>query len=163
MKGIYLIGFMGSGKSTVGKALSRKLGVSYADTDKFIEEEKDMEIKDMFAEYGEAYFRELETNALELLDESIISTGGGIIKKSENMKLMKERGIIVYLEISFAEVCRRLAEDSTRPLWNKNDLEDKRKLYEERLNSYEANSNYIIACDSKDVNQIVEEIEALVK
>jgi len=154
----YLIGFMGSGKSTIGKELSHRLDVSYIDTDTYIEKTARMMIKDIFREDGEAYFRELETNALKECVADIISTGGGIVEKDENIEEMRKKGKVIYLDVTFSEICKRLEADETRPLWTKNDLEDKEKMFKRRESLYKQASDYIITCDGKDVNTIYSEI-----
>ena len=93
MKNIYLVGFMGSGKSTVGKILAEKLNMNFVDTDKLIEEKEGMKIKDIFEQKGESYFRELERKQIEAVVKQeglVVSTGGGLGANLDNMNLMKK-------------------------------------------------------------------------
>lgn len=157
MKRIFLTGFMGSGKSTVGAVLAEQLKADFADTDAYIEEKEAKRISDIFAEQGEAHFRSLETKALEEVHERIVSTGGGIIERPENIRLMKEKGIVVYLSTTFAEISRRLDEDETRPLW-KQDLDGKKLLFSRRLPVYEQAADIIVATDGRPADDIAAEI-----
>jgi|SRR5690625_955003 len=159
MKTIYLIGFMGSGKSTVGIALADKLEKTYVDTDQFIVDTHQQQIADIFQEFGENTFRNYETNALkEVSTYEVVSTGGGIVEKNENLQTMQKNGLIIYLHASFKEIENRLENDQTRPLW-KSDDEEKLKLYLRRLSMYEKYADHIIHTDKKTVNEIVQEIE----
>ena len=97
MKNIILIGFMGSGKSTIGRKLSEKYGLKHIDTDWYIEKEQNMKISDIFSKKGEEYFRNLETELCEKFSKesgNVISTGGGMIKNPKNMAFLKENGIV---------------------------------------------------------------------
>ena len=157
IQSIYLIGFMGSGKSTVGQALATKLNKTYIDTDQYIEE-KYGSIPKIFRDKGEDVFRLYEMNALqETLHYQIISTGGGIVEKIENLHKMKENGIIFYLHTSFHEISKRLGQDKNRPLWNRA-LEENKKLYHRRIPKYEEFSDYKIITDGKTIQEIVHEI-----
>ena len=100
MKNIVLTGFMASGKSTVGRALAQKLNVSFIDTDQLIEIEQKRQIKDIFAQFGEPYFRTLETEAVRQVcrkDGQVIATGGGIVLNPKNIELFRKNSIIVFL------------------------------------------------------------------
>lgn len=159
MKTIYLIGFMGSGKSTIGLALAKRLTKTYVDTDQLIVETKKQEIAEIFQIDGESVFRDYEIKALK--DGStydVVSTGGGIIEKSENIQTMQKNGLIIYLHASFKEISNRLERDQTRPLWN-NNIEDKLNLYNRRIQLYKKYADRIIETDGKLVSEIVQEIE----
>lgn len=159
MERIFLIGFMGSGKSTIGSELCARLHADFADTDAYIEEMQGRLIKDIFAVEGEAYFRDLETRAIQEVSGTVVSTGGGIVERKENITAMKERGKIVYLHASFPEISRRLAGDETRPLW-KQDEQEKEKLFNRRQPLYEEAADLTVKTDGKDVEQIVSDIIA---
>src|SRR5690625_3582634 len=108
MKPIFLIGFMGSGKSTVGKAISERYHLSFVDLDEYIVKKHGMEITTIFENFGENQFRKMEHEALhEVLLKSIIATGGGIVEQKDNISLMKEKGVIIYLYASYDEIDRR--------------------------------------------------------
>src|SRR5690625_2116825 len=159
MKTIYLIGFMGSGKSTVGVQLADKLGRTYVDTDQFIVSTYQQKIADIFQKYGENTFRNYETNALKKVSNyEVVSTGGGIVEKSENLQIMQKNGLIFYLHASFNEIANRLEKVQTRPLWKSND-EEKLKLYHRRLSMYKQYADHIVHTDGKTVDDIIQEIE----
>ena len=147
-RSIVLIGMMGSGKTTIGKKLSKILGLPFVDTDTLIEEKEERTISDIFAESGEDYFREIETQVLrDVLNAppSVISTGGGIILSKENRELIKQKAIPVFLYAKIDTLIERLSHATDRPLLEgdtlKNRLEtiwNKRKaLYEEFENRIE--------------------------
>lgn len=159
MKTIYLIGFMGSGKSTIGQAYAEKNKKTYIDTDSFIETFHQKRISDIFKESGESTFRAFETEALKRVSAyEVVSTGGGIVENIENLQFMGKSGIIVYLHASFKEISIRLANDQTRPLWNSN-IEGKIDLYDRRISLYQNHADYIIDTDQKAVDEIIAEIE----
>ncbi|RWZ60092.1 shikimate kinase [Halobacillus fulvus] len=154
---IYLIGFMGSGKSTVAEQLSERLGLPFIEMDAEIEKQQNMKISDIFAKHGEAYFRAQETSFLRTLeDESIVSTGGGVIVTPENHRLLNE-GTVVYLKASWETIVERLQGDTERPLWQ-GELEDKKSRFVERLPVYESLADHIVEVDEKHPKEIVEEI-----
>lgn len=117
---IYLIGFMGSGKTFTGKQLAGKLGYSFLDLDDLIEKEADMDISAIFQEYGESYFRKLEQQVLKLTadrQEVVISTGGGTPCYFDNIGWMNEHGISIFLDTPPELLARRLLpERAHRPL-----------------------------------------------
>ena len=119
---IYLIGPMGSGKTTIGKILSSRLKYQFFDTDEEIKKKKGMSISSIFDKQGESGFRIIESQILEELSiksKSIISTGGGIVLMKENRVIMKN-GTCIYLKIDFEEQLKRLANSDDRPLVSKN-------------------------------------------
>ena len=125
---IVLIGFMGSGKSTVGKLLASAMHMEFVDLDSFIEKEQNCTIKEMFAQHGEAYFREVESKALfELLSRPqkiIISTGGGAPCYHNNIELIRKNSLSIYLKVGSVRLVDRLKNDTQRPLiQNKTDKE----------------------------------------
>ena len=122
MKGtrLFLVGFMGCGKSTFGRKLSKALGYAFIDMDTYIEEREGIAIPNIFAEKGEMYFRQLETQAIRDLSDQIhcvIATGGGAPCYNDNMALMNEIGCTIYLELSPEKLSERLLLDPTeRPV-----------------------------------------------
>jgi shikimate kinase len=164
MKNVYLIGFMGSGKSTVGKILAEKLNMNFIDIDKLIEEKEGMKIKDIFEQKGESYFRELERKQIEAIvnqEGLVVSTGGGLGANLDNMNLMKKNGDVVWLDVSLNTVLDRLKNDQDRPLL-KQPTEKIKQLFEERKNVYRL-ANIRINADKKTPSQIVEEILSKIK
>ena len=163
MNNIVLIGFMGSGKTTIGRSLEKNTKLPLVDTDELIEEEEGCKISEIFATKGEEYFRKCENKILKKLlttDElKIIATGGGIVTKEENIPLLKQLGMVFYLRIKPETVVKRLEDDSTRPLLL---VEDKlikvARLMAERKVLYCKASDKIIDVDVLPENEIVEEI-----
>lgn len=165
MNNIILIGFMGSGKSTIGKMLSEKLGLELIDMDNKIEEKEQKSINDIFRDEGETYFRFLETECLkDLLDvrNTIISTGGGIILKSKNVKMLHEIGKVIFLHADANQIIDNLKDDTTRPLLQTDNYEKKVKdLLEEREANYLNAADIIIQTSGKELDNIVDEIVSL--
>ncbi len=167
MRHVVLIGFMGCGKSTVGIRLSYRLRRVVEDTDKRIEKEQKMTVSDIFAEHGEAYFRDLETELLTRMCEEksfkIISTGGGLPLREENRKLLHKLGKVIYLRVTPETVYGRLKNDTTRPLLQgDNPLAKIQELMAQRRDIYESAADVIIDVDDKKMEQILVEImEAL--
>lgn len=158
MKTIYLTGFMGSGKSTVGELLHRKIGVQYLDTDQLVVE-KYGAIAAIFENEGENQFRHYETEVLRDVPQTgyVVSTGGGIVEREENITLMNKSGLVIYLDTSFEEVARRLGNDTERPLWGKTAVE-KKKLYKRRYEWYLKTADIRISTDGKSPTEITDEI-----
>ncbi len=130
---VYLIGMMGSGKTTVGKQLAKDINYRFIDTDQTIEAIAKQPITEIFAKEGEAHFRELETQVLGKLSvyaRSVISTGGGIITEQINWSYLRD-GLVVWLDVDLAILKKRLSHDQTRPLADKLELllETRRSLY----------------------------------
>ncbi len=125
---IYLIGFMGTGKTTLGRPLAKALGREFIDLDEFIEKEKRLSIPELFAKFGEEEFREMEREALVKLSDSenlVLATGGGTPCFFENMRLMKKSGRVVLLTVSIPELLRRLiAGGDKRPLVKNTPLDE---------------------------------------
>ena len=135
---IYLVGFMGAGKSTVGRLLAEKLGYEHIDIDKYIEQSEGCCIAQIFEKKGEEYFRNLESQKLRELSEKdnlVISTGGGLGAKLENMEFMKSQGTVVWLDVHIDTVFERCKDDDSRPLLKKGH-EFVRELYEKRKSVY---------------------------
>ncbi|MCA1009664.1 shikimate kinase [Halobacillus halophilus] len=154
---IYLVGFMGSGKSTIAGKLSEKLNLPYIEMDKAIEEKEQMTISDIFAQFGEAHFRECETHLLKNIgEESVVSTGGGVVLKEENQHYLST-GTVVFLRASWNTIVSRLQNDEDRPLW-KGDLTEKHALFALRQPTYESLADLIIEVDNKNPEEIVNEI-----
>lgn len=167
MNTIIFVGFMGAGKTSIGKRFSEKNKMEFIDTDKKIEEKASMKISDIFATHGEEYFRKLETNILsELLnmeEKKVISVGGGLPMREENRKLLKQLGFVVFLEATKETILERIGYDMSRPLLAGEDREEKiDKLLEERSPIYRELSDLIIKTDQKSFFEIIEEIEVKV-
>ncbi len=116
---IFLVGFMGAGKSTVGKGLAAALGMPFIDLDERISADSGMSVVRMFEDFGEQVFRESETRALmSLSDEapSVVACGGGVVLRDENRVALKSMGTVVYLKVDAAEALARIGDSATRPL-----------------------------------------------
>ncbi|ASK63209.1 shikimate kinase [Virgibacillus phasianinus] len=163
MKNIFLIGFMGSGKSSVGKQLSEGLNCDYIDTDTIIETTHNKTIPEIFAREGEASFRKYESNALHNIptENCVVSTGGGIVERSSNIDQMVETGIIVYLETDFRTIDKRLQFDTSRPLWRKN-KDEKKQLYDRRIHLYQSCAAITVSTDNKLIDDLVFQITSQV-
>ncbi|PFJ12606.1 shikimate kinase [Bacillus cereus] len=160
MKSIYITGYMGAGKTTIGKALSEELHMDVVDTDQKIEETQEKAIRHIFAEEGEMVFRDYESEMLRSLPiyNVIITTGGGIIERAENRKWMKENGTVVYLYCDPYVIAERLHEDTTRPLFQKEDIDTFVTKFESRRAYYEE-ADIHIDTTNKSVEQIMNELK----
>lgn len=148
MNNIVLCGFMGSGKTVVGKELAKILGVKFVDTDELIEEEQGVAIKAIFATHGEDYFRDLEYEMCKEVAEMngvVVSTGGGAMTFKRNVDAIKEGSKVVFLDASFDVICDRIGDSTTRPLFQ--DKEKAKKLYDERKDKYLSAADYVINGD----------------
>lgn len=160
---IILIGFMGSGKSSVGKELSKRLGIKLLDSDDCIEKQKQKSINDIFRDEGEESFRDIESEFLKEMALSkegfILSTGGGMPCFNDNAKMIKETGVSVYLMASPDSILERLKNDTSRPLLKEgNKLEKIKSLLSGREDYYKKAADIIIKTDGKSVSEISDEI-----
>ena len=158
---IVLCGMMGCGKTTVARALSLRLGWGFTDTDEWIVH-RHGNISDIFAQKGEAYFRQLETEAVQALPcgkNTIVSVGGGLVLKAENVRLLKEQGKIVYLQAEKETLQRRLEGDTTRPLLAGEALSARLdELLAARSAVYEGVADIVVCVDKKTPAEIADEI-----
>ena len=164
---IYLVGLMGSGKTTVGKLASKKLGKSFIDSDHLIEERTGVRVPLIFEYEGEEGFRKRETKVLEELvtmKNIILATGGGIILEEINQKLLVKNGLVIYLKADYDLLASRLKSDLTRPLLQGVDIKEKLKnLLKERDPIYKSISDYVIETKKKRATDIANEIEIIIK
>jgi len=163
---IALIGFMGGGKSAVGRELSRRLGWPRHDTDEIIREQFGISIPDIFARHGEPVFRDAETALLKTLRggiAGIVVTGGGIILRTENVQLLRGMGRIVWLDADEEILWQRVSKHSTRPLLQTPDPRARfAELLQERLPLYQSAADYRINTTSNSIAQVTDEIIALI-
>ena len=156
---IYLVGMMGSGKSTLGKHLAQTLNYRFIDTDDVIVQATGQSINDIFAEQGEAAFRSIETQVLAQVapyTNTVVATGGGMVIKQENWSHLQS-GLVVWLDVPIDELVARLSRDSSRPLLKVGDLRDKlTTLLEQRQQRY-------AQADATVVYQTGEKVEAVAK
>jgi shikimate kinase len=138
---IVLIGFMGSGKSSVGRLIARKLRFQFLDTDKLIAERARMTIPEIFAQHGEAHFRERETAVLDSLlgkKRHVFATGGGIVTQPRNLEILRQLGLVVLLKADPEVIYERVSRNTERPLLKvENPRERALQLMAERLPLYE--------------------------
>jgi shikimate kinase len=157
---IILIGFMGSGKTSVGTFISNKFSYKFLDTDLLIEKKVNLRIKDIFDCFGENYFRYLEKEVLEELifnriNGYVISTGGGMPCYRNNYFLLKKLGKIFFLKNSKKVLLKRIKDDTKRP------LRFISNLYEKRQHCYLSVADHSISCDTKSIEEVSEEIMLL--
>ena len=159
---IVLIGFMGSGKSTISDYLSTVFDMKLVEMDQVIAEKEEMSIPDIFATYGEEYFRNLETNLLKELQTGqncIISCGGGVALRQENVVEMKKNGRVVLLTASPETIFERVKDSNDRPILDGNkNVEFIAGLMEQRREKYEAAADVVVQTDNKTILQICEEL-----
>lgn len=133
---IFLTGFMGAGKTTIGRLTAGQLGTRFVDMDDIIVEKVGMTINDIFREKGEPWFRDIESQVLHDLagkENLVVSTGGGCIEREENRATMMDVGTVVFIDTPWGEIEKRLSLASDRPLANTDEGWDKiRRLYEKR-------------------------------
>lgn len=161
---IFLIGFMGSGKSVVGKKLSESLNIDFIDMDDYIEALEKKKISDIFKENGEKYFRQLETNLLKMLiskKNTVISTGGGVVCSDENVNILKLQRNVIFLNASEETIQKNIFNEvSKRPLLNESQDINKtiRELLKKRINKYNEVSNITISVDNKNIDEVVTQL-----
>lgn len=163
MNNIILIGFMGSGKTSVGRELAKVLSYQFSDCDELIEKETGLTVKEIFTSSGEDYFRDLETKLIKsLIDKisnTVLSVGGGLPIHPGNTELLKRLGTVIYLDTSQKTIKSRLQGDSSRPLLAGPEGESKlNQLYSYREPLYRAASHLIITTDNKNIHEIVLDI-----
>jgi shikimate kinase len=166
-KNISLIGFMGSGKSTIGKILAEKKSFLFVDIDRLIELEEEKSIKDIFKIYGEDYFRDLESKVINKVysnNHCIFACGGGVVNREQNMKIIRGNSLVIYLRVSPDNVFIRLKDVQDRPLINVKDRKDTIiKLIGKRDKLYERYAHIIVNNDDNDPGRSSEEILDLIK
>ena len=162
MANIFLIGFMGTGKTTIANGLNSKYGMQIIDMDAQIEKDENMTIPDIFASKGETFFRDLETNLIkniQTMDNVVISCGGGAVLREENVQEMKKSGKIILLEATPETILERVKNSHNRPLLegNKN-VGYIRELMGKREEKYKVAADFVVCVDDRAVDDIVEEI-----
>lgn len=159
---IALIGFMGCGKSTVSAYLQKMLAMDLAEVDEMIVEQEGMSIPDIFDKYGESYFRNCESNMvieLQKKELTIISCGGGLVMRPENVENLKKHSRIVLLTAKPETIYERVKDSTDRPILNGNmNVEYIAQLMEKRRAVYEAAADLVIETDGRDVQDICEEL-----
>lgn len=160
---IILVGFMGSGKTSVGKVLAKRLGYRFLDSDALIEQEEQQSIPAVFQTKGEAYFRDKETELLNKLRTSlyevVLSTGGGTPIRPQNRELLRQLGFVVFLKTSDETILRRLRGDTSRPLLAGEDSKSRvEQLQREREPIYTATAHFILDTDELSPEKLADRI-----
>jgi len=165
---VAVVGFMGAGKSTVGRELAARLGKTFVETDILVERRAGMSVSDVFARHGEAHFRDLESDVVREAAQShdcVIACGGGVVLREENVAALKASSVMVYLEVAPQSVLSRIGPQSTvRPLLSGPDRERRvAELMEQRRSAYEAAADVTVATDGLAVEEVVRHVQELLK
>ena len=162
MKRLILVGFMGSGKSTVGRLISAQLKLPLIEMDREIEVMAELPISKIFSIYGEDRFREIEREVLlnSLSQEGVIATGGGVLTREENRESLINEPTVIYLKGSIETLLRNVKKDTrnTRPLAQNSDKKTLEALLNERSEAYEKVANKTVIIDNKSIKEIVTEV-----
>ena len=160
-KNIFLMGFMGAGKTTVGKILAKRLRLTFIDLDEVIEKELNLTILEIFSRYGEDFFRDAETKALRSIadkDRYVVATGGGVVLRKENWQIMIANGITVYLRAPAEVLWTRVRNNTSRPLLQvENPFERLCELFTQRIPQYEK-ADLIVDTENVSPEDVAEEI-----
>ena len=162
MKNIFLIGYMGTGKSTVAACMAKQCGMEVLEMDQMIAEREGMSISDVFAKYGEEYFRDVETKLLleiQKQENKVVSCGGGVVLRKQNVEEMQKGGKIVLLSAKPETILERVKDDNSRPLLQGNKtVAFISEMMEKRRLKYENAADIVIQTDGKKVADICHEI-----
>ena len=165
MKNIVIVGFMGTGKTVVGKKLAKKLGREFLELDEIIEKKEGIPIRQIFEDKGESYFRKLEKDIVKEASEKqgiVISAGGGAIIDEENFNNLKRYGILVCLEASPEVILDRTKNKTCRPLLNVPDPKKKIEDLLKKRESYYKKADFCINTDSLSIEEVTSKIMELV-
>ena len=166
-KNIFLIGFMGSGKSTIARLLAKKTEKELIEMDETIENEEGCSINEIFEAHGEEYFRDLESELVKRIAQkggTVVSCGGGAVLREENISNMRRTGTIIYLSATPETIYKRVRNSTNRPLLNGNmNVEYIRELMSKRVAKYEGAADVIIMVDGKEKIDVLQDIKAFFK
>lgn len=161
---VVLVGMMGSGKTTIGKRVARRLSRPFADTDALIEARQELSVADLFATRGEAAFRELEAEALRELvlgpDLLVVATGGGAVIRPDNRALLRDHAVVVWLRASPGVLAHRIRHDGSRPLIAADPRAALKRLVAEREPWYLDVADHIVDVDHVDRRDVIEAVVA---
>ncbi len=163
---IVLIGYRGTGKSTVGRLLAARLGRQLVSTDAEIVKRAQRTVPEIIAQEGWEYFRDLESDICRELadrDQLVIDTGGGAILRTQNIETLKKNGTVFWLTASVETIANRIGSDNQRPslTGTKSFVDEIQEVLQERVPKYQAAADHVIATDHRSINQLVETVLAL--
>jgi shikimate kinase len=166
MQALWLVGMMGSGKTTVGRLVSRHTGLEFLDTDFLIESQQEQPIGSIWETGGEERFRDLESQQINRIavsgEGAVVATGGGVVLRATNITTMRDCGMVVWLSAEPDELWSRVADSETRPLLL--DAPDQRRLAEilkGRRRLYRAAAHFIVETGSRDAEDVAQEVAEL--
>lgn len=160
---IYLIGFMGAGKSRLGQTIHRMYRLETIDTDKAVENKEGLSVREIYEEYGQEHFRECEVRIMRKISGRkglVVSTGGETPLQEENLKIMKN-GKVIYVRTPFEEVLKRVRRRKTRPMLDGKTDEEIFELMKEREKIYEEAADHIVDTDGKKPEETAAEVVGL--
>lgn len=143
---VFLCGFMGCGKSTIGVTLSKYIGCTFCDMDNMIVKREKLSIPEIFKKRGEDYFRQTESKLIEELSgyKGVVSCGGGTMLNEKNAEIAKKNGTVVFIDLPFETCYERISGDSNRPIAVSKTKEQLKELFDERYDKYVKNSNFSV-------------------
>ena len=161
---VWLVGMMGSGKSSVGRALATMSGVPFVDTDQLVEVALGMSVADVWDQHGEEAFRDAEQSVIEEIGvtQAVVAAGGGAVIRPVNVETMRRSGVVVWLTAEPGELARRVGSEAGRPLLRAVRRETTlAELLAERSTSYQAAAHHTVATDGRTIDEVAEEVEHL--
>ncbi|MFH0838563.1 MAG: shikimate kinase [Candidatus Omnitrophota bacterium] len=161
MKNVVLFGFMGTGKSVVGREVAGRLKYQFVDTDELIEKSEDTTINAIFKRFGESYFREREkeaVNKLKDIENIVIATGGGAVLFQENIDNLKKKGVLIYLTATPHVIYKRLQQMNDRPLLNVDNPEEKINMLLKFREPFYKKVTYTIDTSDLQIEEVVEKV-----
>lgn len=163
MKPVYLCGFMGCGKSHIGRLLSKELTTVFIDLDRYIVDNEGMTIPEIFEKKGEPYFRDTEAKYIKnFKGRTVVATGGGAILRDETAEFAREAGTVFFIDVSFDTCYSRIKNDKKRPLVVNNTKEQLHEIFNRRFPIYKKNSDYTIDGERTD-KEIAKDIIDILK
>lgn len=161
---VFLCGFMGCGKTTVGKELAKILGASYIDSDDYIVRETGLSIPEIFDKFGEPHFRKIEADTIAQLSlkKGVVACGGGAMLNPQTAETARKNGIVIFLDVPF-EVCyERISGDTNRPIVMSSTKEQLKQRFDDRYPLYKAHSSFTVDANKSPV-MLAKEIAGLIK
>lgn len=158
---IYLVGFMGTGKTSVGRLLAKEKKLSFVDLDELIELKEQRRIVDIFAKDGEPYFRKIEKKILKQVatqKKFVVACGGGIVLDKDNIKLMKKTGTLICLSAKSEEILKRISQSTHRPILNVNKPKERIELLLKMRAPYYMQADHTVDTSKLTIKQVVQKI-----